>query len=286
MKHLAVLLVFCTFYFSLSALVPQNLMRFHCEDDTIKINAIISNSDQHSNISNRVIDLAKQFIDCNYVASTLEADKEMLTVNVHEFDCTTFVETVAALTKTVQRNHATWRDFVQNLESIRYRKGTMGNYASRLHYVSDWIVDNIYRGNFKEITTNIDGVTTMTKTLNYMSRNSAKYPALADSANLAEIKKVEMGYRSHLIPYLKKQLFAKKAIYQQLKDGDIIVILSKTEGLDASHVGFITFIDGEPHLLHASKLHGKVCIEQISVDEYLKRHARNAPGVRIIRIVE
>ena len=73
---------------------------------------------------------------------------------------------------------------------------------------------------------------------------------------------------------------------RHLKDGDIVVILSKTEGLDASHVGFIALIDDVPHLLHASTLNNKIELEQIDLNEYLKRHARNAPGVRILRIVQ
>ena len=44
---------------------------------------------------------AKQFINVPYVASTLEvSDPEQLVVNLHALDCTTLVETAAALTLT------------------------------------------------------------------------------------------------------------------------------------------------------------------------------------------
>lgn len=286
MKPLIAFIAYFSIYFSMSALTPQSMIRFHCAEDTTEINTILAETNNRSGIKSLTLDLAKHFIGRKYIPKTLEADKEYLTINIHEFDCVTFVESIIALTQTAQRSHTTWRDYAQHLESIRYRKGSMGGYASRLHYISDWIADNTYRGNIKEITQNFEGVTTMTKTLNYMSRNADKYSALEDSTNLAEIKKVEMGYRSHLIPYLKKQFLAKKSVCQQLKDGDIVVILSKTEGLDASHVGFIALIDDVPHLLHASTLNNKIELEQIDLNEYLKRHARNAPGVRILRIVQ
>ena len=270
----------------MSALTPQSMMRFHCADDTTEINTILEETNNRTDIESLSINLAKHFIGRKYMPHTLEGDKEYLTINIHEFDCITFVESIIALTQTAQRSHSTWRDYAQHLESIRYRKGSMTGYASRLHYISDWIADNTYRGNIKEITQSIEGATTMIKTLNYMSRNADKYSALEDSSNLAEIKKIEMGYRSLLIPYLKKQFLAKKSVCQQLKDGDIVVILSKTDGLDASHVGFIAFIDDTPHLLHASTLKGEIYFEQIDLNEYLKRHARNAPGIRILRIVQ
>ena len=286
MKSFITLIAFLSIYFSMSAFTPQSMMRFHCAEDTTEINSILAETNNRTNIESLTIDLAKHFIGRKYKAHTLEGDKEYLTINIHEFDCVTFVESIIALTQTAQRSHSTWRDYAQNLESIRYRKGSMTGYASRLHYISDWIADNTYRGNIKEITKSIEGATTMIKTLNYMSRNANNYSALEDSSNLAEIKKVEMGYRSHLIPCLKKQFLAKKSVCQQLKDGDIVVILSKAEGLDASHVGFIAFINNVPHLLHASTLNGEIHLEQIDLNEYLKRHARNAPGVRILRIVQ
>lgn len=267
-----------------SVAYPDRVIRFHCPDDTLEINQLLTKYDTKESISNLITDFASEFIGRPYVAHTLECTPEALTINIHEFDCVTFVETSIALALTAKKHNPTWRDFANNLESIRYRKGILAGYASRLHYISDWIVDNTYSGNLSEITRNFDGYVTLTKTINYMSKNADKYKALADSTNLAEIKKVEMGYRSHLIPYLKKQAFAKKLICQQLQDGDIIVILSKESGLDTSHVALVKFLNDRPHLLHASTLHSKVILEEIDIYEYLKRYARSSPGVRVLRI--
>ena len=47
-------------------------------------------------------------------------------------------------------NRKSWRDFIYNLKRMRYRSGEINGYPSRLHYVSDWIVDNRFRGNFAD----------------------------------------------------------------------------------------------------------------------------------------
>ena len=48
---------------------------------------------------NRILYFGRQFLGVPYVAHTLElGDTEHLIVNLHELDCTTFVETVTALT--------------------------------------------------------------------------------------------------------------------------------------------------------------------------------------------
>ena len=280
---IAIISIFLS-YVASYAFVPQSMMRFHCEKDTAVIDRLLQEAPKHDNPQNSVYHFASQLIDSPYKANTLEGDQEYLSINVHEFDCVTLVETAIALAKTSVAPSPSWRSFASNLESIRYRKGTMNGYSSRLHYMTDWIADNVYRGNIKELTQEIEGATTIVKSLNYMSRHAEQYKALSDSANLAEIKRVEMGYHSHRIPCLKPQHITKKSTINLLKDGDIIVILSKTDGLDASHLAIVHFVDGKPHIIHASTLHGKVTLENITLSDYLKRHARTAPGIRILRV--
>lgn len=278
------------FYFVLTALcaVPISKMRIHCVTDTTEINTILADltTDRHSSTSSAIIDVAMRFENVPYVAHTLEDSIESLTINVHQFDCMTFVETVIALVQSTSVSNPTWRDFSRYLESIRYRQGVMDGYVSRLHYVADWIADNTYRGNLREITADIAGSSSMAKSLDYMTKNSKSYPAMADSVVYAGIKKVEMGYRNHRIPYIKKELISKKSVWVQLRDGDIMVILSKTNGLDASHIAFIKMIDGVPYLLHASSSEGKVVLTKESIKENFKHTGRTSPGVRILRLCE
>ena len=282
--------LFCAILILLSstlsyAAVHVSQMKFCSPEDTVQINNILAEFGGNAQTAGKTaLQIAERFVGRPYIAHSLEDSTEQLTINVAEFDCVTFVETVVALTLTTQISNPTWRDYTRYLESVRYRKGEMNGYASRLHYMTEWITDNVYRGNIREVTSEIGSVATMVKSLNYMSKNKDKYPALQDSTILAGIKNAEMGYRNHQIIYLKKEVVSKKTSYDNLKDGDIIVILSKVDGLDTSHVGFIKKIDGKPHLLHASSKAGSVIVDEMDLKEYFKRVARNSPGARILRI--
>ena len=92
---------------------------------------------------NRVFYFGKKFLGLPYVAHTLElGDTEHLIVNLHELDCTTFVETVVALSMCDQQDKRTFADYCRNLEKVRFRGGKMGDYTSRLHYFTWWAEDN------------------------------------------------------------------------------------------------------------------------------------------------
>ena len=193
MRSVIAIISIFLYYVASYAFVPQSMMRFHCEKDTAVIERLLQEAPKYDSPQNSVYHFASQLIDSPYKANTLEGDQEYLSINVHEFDCVTLVETAIALAKTSVAPSPSWRSFASNLESIRYRKGTMDGYSSRLHYMTDWIADNVYRGNIKELTQEIEGATTIVKSLNYMSRHKEQYKALSDSANLTEIKRVEMG---------------------------------------------------------------------------------------------
>lgn len=285
MQKIISMIVLLTVYAVSQAAVPVSQMRFANAGDTTEINRILEDLvGADKNAGKRALQIAERFVGRQYVAHTLEDSVEHLTINVSSFDCITFIETIVSLTLTSQISNPTWRDFTRYLESVRYRKGEMNGYVSRLHYVSEWITDNTYRGNIDEVTDEIGTSATMVKSVNYMSKHVNQYPALKDSATLAGIKNAEMGYRNHQITYLKKEVISKQSSYDNLRDGDIIVVLSKVEGLDASHVGLIKKIEGKPHLLHASLKEGRVVIDSYDLKEYFKRVARNSPGVRVLRI--
>ena len=251
--------------------------------DTITINNLLNDAVQISDPNERIFSLAKSFIDTPYKAGTLESpDGEKLTISLDEVDCTTLIDNVIALAITAGEKRTSWRDFLYNLERIRYRKGVINGYASRLHYISDWIVDNVHRGNFIEATPLCDFVSYEIKTLNFMSANRNLYPALADSATFAKIKEAEIGYRNHKFPYIKSSR-VNKATKSFLKTGDIIALCTGKKGLDVSHMG-VLFIDeeGTPFLLHASSKAGKVILDSIPLNSYLRNNG--SQGIRVIRI--
>ena len=268
------------------AIAPSD-MRFHCNNDTLKINELLRKGAEcgKNNANELVAFYAKQLLGTPYVAHTLESNREWLTINIDELDCTTFVETLYALTRATLDMRRSWRDFARNIESIRYRNGELGDYSSRLHYVSDWIANNSHRGNIREVTAEIDSAKYEIKTINFMTANRDKYPQLADSAMFAKIKNFEIGYRMHRYPYLKKEWIDSKKTAAGLKNGDFVALISKTEGLDVSHMGIIIKEGNSFKLLHASSKEKKVVLEKDDLKETLRRN-RSCTGIRIIRIVE
>ena len=170
--------------------------------DTTRITHILIEEARHPDRGNPVR-LGMLFNDTPYGAHTLEGETEALRVNLDSMDCTTFVETVAALAVTAREGRSSWQDFLYNLERIRYRQGTMRDYTSRLHYISDWALDNQSRGLLREVTAGLPGVRHNIKTLNFMTRNRRLYPALADSVTYAGMRSVEAGFSNYRYPYLR-----------------------------------------------------------------------------------
>lgn len=279
------ILILSLYAFCANAITLEQV-RFHNEaSDTTKITEILVaiSKQNFDNPNSRINYIAHSFLGKPYVAHTLESEVEMLTVNIDEVDCTTFVETVIALAYTAGEGRSSWRDFIHNLEKIRYRSGRLDGYSSRLHYISDWIIDNNHRGNIKEVSNIFPFYSYQVKTINFMSQNRDKYAALKDSIEFEKIKNIEIGYRNHRFPYIKKSDLRKKEIQTAFRAGDIIALTTRINGLDVSHLGIITLINNIPHLLHASSVKGEVTIENKPLHETLMNSRLNT-GVRVIRL--
>lgn len=271
--------------FTLRGVTPSQI-RWHNEStDTTKITKLlIQATDFSASNPNELMEfIGRQFVGMPYKSGTLEMEPETLTINLGEFDCTTFIETVTALALTIEDRKNSWQDFANNLESLRYRRGEANGYASRLHYFSDWIVTNTHRGYIKEVTDRIPQSDSQIKTLDYMSHNRASYPALKDSATFEGIKNMEVGYRSHRFPYIKSARLTSKPVTNALKGGDIVALTTKIGGLDVSHVGLIVIEKDGPHLLHASSREGKVVVDKLPLAEYMRKSS-NLIGIRVIRL--
>ncbi len=269
--------------------ITPTTIHWHSEaTDTVKITDLLSKAAaiKGRSVQDRVGAIARMFVDTPYKSATLEIVPEGLVINLDEMDCTTFVENVAALAITVGEGRSAWQDFLHNLTSLRYRAGAVTGYASRLHYISDWIIDNSHRGNMREVTGDFPGVAYQIKSLDFMTSNRDKYPALADDETFNRIKNTEIGYRNHRFPYIKSGAIGSNRVTQMLRDGDIVALVCRTPGLDVSHLGIITIADdGAPHLLHASLKEGKVVIDSLPLTEYLKKN-RNLIGMRVIRLAD
>lgn len=237
--------------------------------------------------SNFPLFFARHFLARPYVASTLEVnDEERLVVNTRELDCTTLVENVTALTLCAYRHLYTYRDYLNMLVSLRYRSGIMNGYASRLHYFTDWILDNEKKGNVSEIQRPDPPFSAVqTISVNYMSTHSDKYKALrqhpASVADIARAEKYLSGMTFRYIP--KQKVLNTAAMRRAVKDGDIIAITCKKPGLDIAHLGFAVWRKDGVHLLNASMIHKKVVEEPMTLGQYLQKHPSHT-GIRIVRI--
>lgn len=284
MKNILVILFFVAFIPCHG--ITQDMIKFHNKtSDTCKIAEILRKTHE-ANLSTpneRVGFIARQFLGLPYVAHTLEGDTEMLTINVDELDCTTFVETVIAMAITVGEGGTSWQEYARNLKSIRYRNGEVNGYSSRLHYISDWIINNNTRGNFKEVTADINGSSYITKTINFMSTHRESYNSLTSDIEFNNIKEIESNYINHKYPILKKATLLNKMTRKELKDGDIIALTTKTNGLDVSHMGLIAIVNGVPHLMHASMKAMKVIIDPLPLHKYLS-NSKSLTGIRVIRL--
>lgn len=257
-------------------------VEFHnAQADTITINRILEEEYQREDAGN-VERLALLFVGRSYEAGTLEGAGEKVRVNLDAFDCTTYVETVMALAYTAAHHRRSWRDFAESLERLRYRNGRADGYASRLHYPSEWIIDNAARGNMRELTDELEGARHNVKSLDFMSRNAKLYPALADSATLAAIKAAESGLSNHRYPMLKAHQVKDKTLAPTVRSGDVVLFTTTKSGLDVSHMGFVVIEGGKAMLLHASQKQGKVCIDKLPLAEYVARN--RSEGIRIVRL--
>ena len=235
----------------------------------------------------------KKFLGLPYVGSTLEnGDKEHLIVNLHGLDCTTFVETVLALSLCDQQDARTFNDYCNNLEKIRYRDGKMTDYTSRLHYFTWWGDDNVQLGIVKEIGTMdpmdfpFDAVQTIH--IDYMSKHPNLYKQLKNHPEFVSvIKRYEDETNGKQYAYIAKEdlKFHQSTPLGQIRDGDIVAMLTDQDGLDTRHIGIAFWKDGNLHLLHASSLYKKVLMSKETFYEYEKKQPKHI-GIRVWRMVE
>lgn len=254
--------------------------------DTTRVTRILSEGMAHrwDSPGERTAAVARQFIGTPYVAHTLEGESETLRVNLDELDCTTLVDVTMALSYTLGERRAGWQDFLYNLQRLRYRGGELDGYPSRLHYNCDWAVDNTHRGNFDDVTRNLPKCAYVVRTIDFMTANRDKYPALADSANYARMKRVEGGFRNHRFPYVKTADAGSKAVLAQLREGDVLGFVSGLRNLDITHMGILVReADGQLHVLHASSTEGKVVVSAQPLGDFLKRN-RQWIGIRVFRL--
>jgi hypothetical protein len=206
--------------------------------------------------------------------------EEQLVVNLNELDCTTLVENCLALSRVAQQANPESDLFAKELQKIRYRKGIISGYTSRLHYTSDWIYDNVSKGIIEDITASIGGKA-LQFNVHYMSSHPDKYSGLMNKPleiqKIAEIEK-QINQRDYF--YIPRNEIEKRA--SLIQSGDIICFTTALPGLDISHVAIAYWDNEKLTFIHASSKAKKVIINPESLSDYC-RSIKSNTGIIVLR---
>jgi hypothetical protein len=233
-------------------------------------------------VDSLMIRAALFFLNKSYVANTLEVnEEEQLVVNLREWDCTTFVENCLALARTLQYPNPDRDYFERELRQIRYRDGVINGYISRLHYISDWIFNNVEKEIIDDMTYALGGKK-LKPDVYFMSQNSAKYSHLAE--NPEEVQRIEAVERKinargnyYYIP--KQEILRRQSL---IKNGDIICFTTSIPGLDISHLAIAYWNKGQLTFIHASSTARKVIVNPESLSDYCQMIKTNT-GIMVLR---
>jgi hypothetical protein len=235
-------------------------------------------------------DIALTFTDKPYRGGTLEINNtEQLVVNLREFDCSTFVESVIALFLTFSleksgESEQKFEIFKQNLTKIRYRNGKINGYLSRLHYASDWILNNHEKKVLTDVTEKVGGekCKKLTFKIDYMSVHPENYPQLkANPDFVRQIKDVENRICTKSFYYIPKSEIS--SVKNKIEQGDIIFFVTSKEGLDVSHQGIVCRKNNVLTFVHASQKLKKVVVNPESLVDYCMNIKSNK-GIIICKI--
>ncbi|MCR5003554.1 MAG: DUF1460 domain-containing protein [Bacteroidales bacterium] len=247
-----------------------------------------------------VVKIARQFLGTQYIWASLETEPEQLQVYLDKTDCILFVElsTCFALTvkgyeivqagdgqnfclrsePSVRKAEPTYQTLCNNIRNMRYRLGVVDDYTSRIHYTSEWILQNQTNGIVEEFSKEIGEQ--FDQPFFYMSTHTDTYVQLKNNPDRqARIKSMEEHIAAQTpFFYVSQANLRKPEVISQIHSGDIIAFISPRDGLDLAHVAIACADEkGEMHFIHASYGKKKVVFEAESLADY----ATN--GIRVCR---
>ena len=207
--------------------------------------------------------------------------QEPLTISLAHFDCVTLVESCLAVARLARSDEApTWKRFGQEIERMRYRGGKRTDYASRLHYFSEWISDGEKRGLVKNLGQEL-GAGEDKRPLRFMTEHRQEYPALANDSMFDDIEEIERR-----ISRTPRQVVAVERIPEsasRIETGDVLGFATRISGLDVTHTAFAyRDKEGSLRVLHAP-LSGRVVeITRATLPEYVAA-IRRSSGILVAR---
>lgn len=272
-----ILSLLCTLFFFSEGIGAQPLS--YTKADSlfyVQVSDCLKHSEE-TDAGERMVRVARLFLDKPYVAATLESEPETLVVNFRELDCTTLVESVLALSQPV----SSFADYTEALRGLRYRNGNV-RYTERLHYIADWMYENGKRGLVKDITPELPGSEPLPLALSFMSSHPESYPALkGHPERIARMREIESVVNARSYAYLPKERVGGAGKF--IRNGDIIGFVTTIEGLDVTHLGIAYWVTPERlTFIHASSSARKVIVNPDSLESYLKRQ-KSCRGIWVIR---
>ncbi len=205
--------------------------------------------------------ISGRLIGTAYRESTLTGGpgvSEVLTINLKEMDCFTFLDYVEAM-----RLSGNFSGFIENLKRVRYRGGVV-SYGERNHFFTDWIEHN------PDLVEDCTGLVGGEKTrrvgirLNVMENGTGILPGIKPEQR--EISYIPSGD-------------VDPEVTGRMKTGDYVGIYSTKKGLDASHVGIFIRKNDRPCLRHASSREG---IRRV-IDEPFTKYIVDVTGIIVLR---
>jgi hypothetical protein len=238
-----------------AGLLLEQLQRFDGKDVFTRI--VNQSSAEHWNrlpIGELIGKIALELKGTPYVGFTLELSKdaEYCVVNLKGLDCVTFFEDSLCLARMIKRGKSSPEDLLAEVQTTRYRGGKMGDFTTRLHYTTDWFVDNEAKGVVKILTPDLPGAQPFTQKVGIMSEHPENYRQLAAHPELLPtIRLAEEKINARSLKYLPMDKLA--AAEHLLQTGDIVGVATAEQGIDIAHTGLcIKDEQGVVHFMDAS----------------------------------
>ena len=171
------------------------------------------------------------------------------------------------MARMLKRGKSSPEALMEEVQLTRYRGGKMGDFTTRLHYTTDWFVDNEAKGVVKILTPELPGAQPFTQKVGIMSQHPENYRQLAAHPDLVPaIRLTEEQINARSLKYLPMEKL--EAAEHLLQTGDIVGVCTTETGIDIAHTGLC--IKDEHGIIHfmdasSSRRNMKVTLEpQIS----------------------
>ena len=209
-------------------------------------------------------DNIKIFKDIKYGSGMGKFKPGAQLINVEELNCVTLIENFMAMAKTafeihkldsVPSNDSVFALFSINLRNFRYYLNQPATLEHRIHYFTSALYEYEKQGLIQNIA--VDSGAKFDKPICFMSCNKKKYRGIDDWKTIESYEKSLSEQPRTYFPL--EDLYKYEQIAQT---GDIVALATNVAGLDVSHCGFISTIEGTLYFSHASQLQKKVVIEE------------------------